>query len=889
MNCDTIYKFRCHHVGCESKYKTFGDLSRHNKTVNHDEIPGCPHCLFWKHGKEFGWIVTKTIAEKAYNTFFDVNFPLADFFQNYFSNDANVLPSRKRPRPLEKIHELPSSPEVVRMDTEALPTTMARPQQLPQLAFTYNQFENILSPPALVPATQPPIPPPTPQAPLPPLTQPPASPTQPPAPPTPHPAPPLPPPPTPGRQKVFALRDIINIAKGLHFNVSYRQVGKLLHVFNLLSKIPGMNTIRRGAVQSHLSLMYSIAERMSKSKELWFALDGAGAKRNRDFLAILFGGTDVNGELWSEVVEFKEISGQSGAENELNILLSVVSTIQEMQKEMGLSVTALYHFTSCVYDNASVNTGDHNGLGKLFIDKRKEAWEADGLVGDLPDFLAIGCIDHIMNLVSKGISVIYKKAGGVFAECDVVLKRIAKRVSANRSSMNSFWRKILNSSSERVRMESNKEMRFVSIDDIARCLYEQWDCFCIWYVWSWSKQTDIAKKDFLILCHPDFKELIRIRAIAADMLMMDVMNEAPLLTTATKLKTYIESIIEMCKIAFEAPERLFNGHIYSKPLKGTMYKEWVLGITSKYYRDVTGWNDKLGLLKTNSILSEDIMKQLNNLQGGFIIPTLPVNKLQSPIGQQPNINTNTNINCTYMWHGAAYQDILPSLPSPSPRTSRTTPRNNVTGNTNTFTPVMKIVMSEILECFVKYSEKHTHKTFALISDLNADTSIKASNRPSESTLGVGKGILFHKYAHTKALTILSLIQLRFHSVEYIESALLKFSEKYNLRRKSKLLLSAEPTRKFHEDRALVKATIQLNENSKKAKMTHLKKLLFFYLLCANRIDANGTVTTDNLLSFMNASDTSYDLSGDEDLVDLMTILYPEVVNFVGRIMPLPDT
>ena len=41
---------------------------------------------------------------------------------------------------------------------------------------------------------------------------------------------------------------------------------------------------------------------------------------------------------------------------------------------MGLPVTKLYDFYSCVYDNASVNTGSIGGVGELFKKARLAAW-----------------------------------------------------------------------------------------------------------------------------------------------------------------------------------------------------------------------------------------------------------------------------------------------------------------------------------------------------------------------------------------------------------------------------------------------------------------------------------------------------------------------------------
>ena len=186
-----------------------------------------------------------------------------------------------------------------------------------------------------------------------------------------------------------------------HYKVSLEQTGSLLYYFDQISKIPNPSTVGRGVVECHLALIYALCERMANSTDLWWCMDGAGVDKGRDFLCILIGGRKIkNSKPWWGIIEFKQLTLHT-AQNEHKCLMDTLKYLQKIQVKMCVHVTKLYEFLSCVGDNAKVNTGDEGGTFILFSDERTEVWLACGFdIKDLIPFLAVGCWDHIVSLVS---------------------------------------------------------------------------------------------------------------------------------------------------------------------------------------------------------------------------------------------------------------------------------------------------------------------------------------------------------------------------------------------------------------------------------------------------------------------------------------------------------
>jgi hypothetical protein len=69
--------------------------------------------------------------------------------------------------------------------------------------------------------------------------------------------------------------------------------------------------------------------------------------------------------------------------------------IADIQRSRNWRVTTICDIDSIVFDNASENTGIHNGVGALLNKERKK------LRIDCDDLVSKGCYDHILNLISK--------------------------------------------------------------------------------------------------------------------------------------------------------------------------------------------------------------------------------------------------------------------------------------------------------------------------------------------------------------------------------------------------------------------------------------------------------------------------------------------------------
>jgi hypothetical protein len=166
----------------------------------------------------------------------------------------------------------------------------------------------------------------------------------------------------------------------------------MLEEFSVLQRRPDASTTTRAVVEGHLAILYRLAEKLTTSSDLWLSCDAAGMKLKRDFCGIVVGGTSKKGKDWVHFLNYKEISGVHSAVMEVELITNTLKFLNGIQSRLKLApLTRLYHFTSIVYDNASVNTGANAGVGALFGEARLEQLIADRLpASDLKPFLRIG-------------------------------------------------------------------------------------------------------------------------------------------------------------------------------------------------------------------------------------------------------------------------------------------------------------------------------------------------------------------------------------------------------------------------------------------------------------------------------------------------------------------
>jgi len=66
----------------------------------------------------------------------------------------------------------------------------------------------------------------------------------------------------------------------------------------------------------------------------------------------------------------------------------------------------MYDLRTFSCDNCSENTGELNGVGKQIQDERIKEWDRNRKLSPetLSPLIQMGCVDHVMNLVSKNFS-----------------------------------------------------------------------------------------------------------------------------------------------------------------------------------------------------------------------------------------------------------------------------------------------------------------------------------------------------------------------------------------------------------------------------------------------------------------------------------------------------
>lgn len=371
-----------------------------------------------------------------------------------------------------------------------------------------------------------------------------------------------------GRPEIYSLEDRTNLGICIHFQVSSNKSGKMLKHFDVIQAPANRSTVDRASVENYLAILYHCSSTMAVSTDLWFSVDGSGAKRGRDFTNVNFGGVDVDGDSWVQTIEFHEHSGVFGAEAEAKLLFNCLQRINKIQDKIGVNCTKLWDFKSCVYDNASVNTGSISGVGARVEEERQKRWKAAGYTNPLTKMVTVGCSDHMVDLVSKSITL--KITKDTKLDVNGFLKRLAKYCEANRPAMDEFWRRALQLSPETkkdLEMIKHDKSRFISMDVIARLAYEQWDLFFLFYVESWPILTKPQRKDFELMCDPLLFDLVKMRAQMSDSLLSSVMKDMKELKSAMALKQYLEEKCATVTAGLVDPLAFFEKHSYSRPLR----------------------------------------------------------------------------------------------------------------------------------------------------------------------------------------------------------------------------------------------------------------------------------------------------------------------------------
>jgi hypothetical protein len=157
----------------------------------------------------------------------------------------------------------------------------------------------------------------------------------------------------------------------------------------------------RAVVMAFLSIMLHLAKDLIPSScSLILGCDVASvwAIQRSFFVATLSG--IHGGQLWEMPLLFCEIL-EKGSQTELELLRGAFSFLRKLQTIAGVAeLISFPNITELVFDNASENTGIHNGLGFLFLRAREQEWKETAKEGSLPPCALKGCDDHIANLIS---------------------------------------------------------------------------------------------------------------------------------------------------------------------------------------------------------------------------------------------------------------------------------------------------------------------------------------------------------------------------------------------------------------------------------------------------------------------------------------------------------
>jgi hypothetical protein len=692
-----------------------------------------------------------------------------------------------------------------------------------------------------------------------------------------------------GRPRSYTINDIAKMAVCAHFKVSSNNIGPMLNYFSLLSTSANRSTIDRAAVEAYLASSYSLAVVMSSSRQLFFGIDGAGAKRRRDFLVIRFGGIDKIGKRWLKTVSWTEVGGETGAAEELRILLHCLQEINTRQEQLQLPLTELWHFRSCVFDTASVNTGEKGGVGRGFMDARDRAWkETYGDITSPPPFYPIGCLDHVADLASKAYTLYLTGSTMKVARlADGLLKKFASRVSLHRPELNTFMQELLGGSHFQVHMESHDEVRFLSLDEISRCIYEQWNALIMWHITSWNSLPSTVYEEFEYLSNPELLHLIRVRATISDAILFPLLTAN--ITTAAEYIKKVEATYQLIHAALQNPHHFLLKYKFSRKIVAKDKSSMVSAFLHYYYINSTHFTTTISKFVTETT-SFGIKKVLEIFRTK-LVPKIEIilnNRVQALQQQQLRIEEQPQVHAYREPPPTLVQDTpVTLLPSRVPLERDTTALPNTRAcfdiySDNIITNFEPVYIRRYLQSIKEYLDKHIQPTLQKLK-AEPNLQIEVTNRTTERVIGQGKRMLFFFQCSIRAILILSRITCSEYQPAEITTALQQYANRFNLRTQANKLLQQQTTRAALEK--LIAAKKQKKSKDKDKQLTDmyvLKQLISVWFALTGRLEAGGkTVTITDLQSFL--SSQKQDLSKLKKLDDYLLATHPHLLKYLGSL------
>jgi hypothetical protein len=646
-----------------------------------------------------------------------------------------------------------------------------------------------------------------------------------------------------GRPRQYDVTDVIDLVACHHFKVSSTEAGELTDYFRGTKKDASKQTVERAAVEALLSFRFELAKKLARSKDLLFTIDGAGYKRGRDFIALKFGGVE-DGQYWICTVGWIEKAGDGSARRYLSEFEKVLKNFNECQKKLNIHETQIYEFVSCTYDNTNLNTGEKGVLGVLVEERRQEEWKRANKEGKLPPLVTVGCLDHICDMASKQFTHHLKASASEQArKVTNLLKQIALMTTTHRREMENFWKGF----KCELKMEAHSSFRYASIDEIARCLYSQFPLFVLWYIHAWSQLSPSSKEGLRLLADPEIQQLIKVRAIIADALLMTTMREAKQKTArehVAAIRKYQDTIAE----ALQSPLSFVKSHKYSGKYAGVRERKEVNQFLQKYRSDRSEFEKKMDALQKSQNIPEKAIQVLKNLYTECAV-----------------LRTASQLDADPPGSKEIYDD-LPTSAAPT--------------------------VSAFLEKISAALSTHTKKTIKQISELDEDIRIEATNRTTERVIGQGENIISKGNAHMRGILVEARLIIQESEVDDIKSAVLQYSPQFNLHTEARKVLDGQPTRsELNEEEARTKRQ-KIDTADKKLSQGEyaMKQILSAFFLAINRLEGNRTsVTIEILRDYLIEKGGLASVQGLEKLKDYMEATVPYLLNFLASFLSSPTT
>jgi hypothetical protein len=176
---------------------------------------------------------------------------------------------------------------------------------------------------------------------------------------------------------------------------------------------PERSTATRAIAAKLVASDYTLARRIHSSNNLYLGIDGT-SNDSRYIRAISIGGISIaqsdtptgrkskivsnsagnRFEFWETVLILDEPIEHT-AKNAVDAVDKAWKLIRECQSQLKLSPSCISTIDSVSFDHASENTGSDNGFGAALNKLRKH------YNPECSDLIIAGCVDHLMNLVTK--------------------------------------------------------------------------------------------------------------------------------------------------------------------------------------------------------------------------------------------------------------------------------------------------------------------------------------------------------------------------------------------------------------------------------------------------------------------------------------------------------